>query len=118
MSSSDLSRLKRKARELGFAGVTVERGADDLSGVHLVRVEDVDDLLSEAIDVAEDELNRNYQLGISAGLERAANLLMERAGELFKGRNDEKAKELRGMADDFFTRAASEHPGPPEPEED
>jgi hypothetical protein len=111
--STDFAALKKKARELGFSGVpTKQGGVNGLRDTHVVRITDVDDLLAEAVDVAEDELNRNYQLGISAGFDRAAKLLMERSGELFKGRNDEKAKEVRSLADQFFTLSCQEHPDP------
>ena len=107
----ELSILKKKARELSFAGVPTKRGGvNGLKDVRVVRVADVDDLLSEALDMAEGELTRNYQLGLAAGLREASALLRKKAGNLFVGGNDERAKWVRDVAYEVEARAEQEQP--------
>ncbi len=62
----------------------------------------------------EERLNRSYQVGVSAGMDRVAKMLMEDAAGYFKADQDEKAKLLRHKGKNFKSMADEAHPGPPE----
>lgn len=61
----------------------------------------------------EDALDRSYKVGISSGLEQAANFVMEEATTLFAVGNDEDARRLRRIAHELKKRADKAHPGVP-----
>lgn len=58
----------------------------------------------------EEGLNHAYQLGISSGLEQAANFLLEKAALNFKTSHDEVAKVLRNLYHDLLTKASEARP--------
>lgn len=60
----------------------------------------------------QEALNHAYNVGRSAGLEEAGNLLMERAVESFKKGNDWKEADLlRALAAMLIQRGKDTHPG-------
>ncbi len=62
----------------------------------------------------EDRLNHSYKLGISSGLEQAANLVLEKAIAYFKVHNhecDEFASRYRDIADELRKLSQAAHPG-------
>lgn len=46
----------------------------------------------------EQEQDKWYELGIIEGFDRVVNQMLDRAAGLFRGHNDEQAKELRAFA--------------------
>ena len=62
----------------------------------------------------EEDLNRTYQVGISAGLGEAAKFLRDHASRCFINNRDEEARLLRGFANTLDTMAKEKHPGAPE----
>ena len=62
----------------------------------------------------EAELNRTYDLGISEGLNRGADLLAAEAQTYFSEDKDEEAKLLRKWSKILKERADQAHPGVPQ----
>jgi len=54
----------------------------------------------------------SFKVGISAGLEQAAGVLMQDAQAAFINDRDEEAKMLRKMAATLNAKAKEAHPGP------
>lgn len=63
--------------------------------------------------MSEKDDEREYLVGVSSGLERAAHHLMEKAVLYFRSRKDSEAELLRSFAVDFKKQADEIHPGPP-----
>jgi len=55
-------------------------------------------------------LNKTHQSGISAGLERASRMLMDRATRAFKQGNDTLAKDLRQISVELNEDAVLQNP--------
>ena len=62
----------------------------------------------------EQELQRTHDVGISVGLRKAANYLMDIAKERFERFGDEHANEIRGRANELHIMANKAHPGEPD----
>jgi hypothetical protein len=107
-----LSPLWKRANEESFKVPEAVGGEGERS----VRLSLVKDLLERAEALVSDaawdesELNRNYQLGISSGLEQAAKFLLERAAKNFKANHDETAKVLRALHHELLTQSCKERP--------
>ena len=56
---------------------------------------------------------RNYELGISAGYEKASLYLRARSQDQFSAGNDKEATMLRDLANQFKSDSKDSHPGPP-----
>lgn len=63
----------------------------------------------------EARLQHSYAVGVSAGMSRVADRLMELATQMWRTGDDEKAARLlRDLAKTFYGEAAEAHPGDPE----
>lgn len=71
-------------------------------------------MVQAVVDDDEEHLNRAFQVGISAGLERAAKLLMEEATLRFRQGSDKDAKALRSLSAKLEKLGQKEHPGVPD----
>lgn len=60
--------------------------------------------------MSEAELNRNYMVGIYAGLHQAAMLIRAEASDWFEVRNDSLANEMRDLADKLEQLSKEAHP--------
>ena len=64
-------------------------------------------------EVQDEELTRMYQVGISAGIEEAATVLMSEASNWFIEGKDVESKMLRSIANSLQRTARERHPGVP-----
>jgi hypothetical protein len=64
-------------------------------------------------DERENELDRTYNVGVAAGLDQAAERIMEVAVGDFKKGNDDSAEAFRALSSIIKQQAKEAHPGPP-----
>ncbi len=64
--------------------------------------------MSESLTISEDEYNfeltRSFELGIGSGWESAGKLLLEKATEYFKRKDDKTAELLRSLSEEIIKK--------------